>query len=496
MPQTPSTNQLLSQAGQLFASGDIERATAFCRAALKQSPDNLHGLHLLAACRMSIGDAAGAETALARAVSLAPREPDLLIGHASALVRLGRNEEANAAIDRALTLRPADPNASALKAESLFRQRRFDEAAAILSPFVDARPAHLGLALTLATLCQRVPMHEQAAAMIRSCLDSPALPPPERVRALFALAEIYDAQDRFDDAFGACQQANALKAPRPDVPAYLASLEAMLNAWTPDVVGALPKATYETQLPIYIVGMPRSGTSLVEQLLASHPQVHGGGERQDISRIVAELEAGRPGGFPYHLRHPEALTRKSIDRSARKVADALRALDVRAERVTDKNPDNYLHLGVISTLFPKAHIIHCVREPLDTCLSCYLNNIGRRGPVGFSLHAFADSLPDIGKWHRRYERVMAHWRAVLPLNMLDVRYEDLVTDFEKHARRIIEFVGLPWDDACLRFHENARLVFTPSIDQVRRPVYASSVGRWKNYEKHLAPLRDALSAPA
>lgn len=496
MPPSSNTNQILAQAGQLFASGDIERATAFCRAALKQSPDNLHGLHLLAACRMSIGDAVGAESALARAVSLAPREPDLLIGHASALVRLGRNDEADAAIDRALTLRPADPNASALKAESLFRRRRFDEAAALLRPFADSRPAHLGLALTLATLCQRVPMHEQAATMIRDCLTDPALPPPERIRALFALAELYDAQDRFDDAFSACEQANALKAPRPDVAAYLASLEAMLSAWTPEVVGAMPKATYETQLPIYIVGMPRSGTSLIEQLLASHPQVHGGGERQDISRIIAELEAGRPGGFPYHMRHPEALTRKSIDRSARKVADALRALDVRAERVTDKNPDNYLHLSVISTLFPRAHVIHCVREPLDTCLSCYLNNIGRRGPVGFSLHAFADSLPDIGKWHRRYERVMAHWRATLPLNMLDVRYEDLVSDFEKQARRIIQFVDLPWDDACLRFHENARLVFTPSIDQVRRPVYASSVGRWKNYEKHLAPLREALGAPA
>ncbi len=493
MPKAPPVSQLLSQAGRLYTAGDPVRAGMLCREALRQSPDHVPSLHLMSVCRMAMGDIAGAEESLARAVRLAPREPDLIVGHGAMLLRLGRLDEAIAAADRALSLRPGDPNAASCKAEALFRLRRFDEAAAAIEPFIgEGKPIHLPIAMALATLAQRIHREDEAIAMLEKCRVAPGLPAAERLRVLISLTELLDAKGRYDDAFAACQEANTLKQRRPDIDAYHASLDAMLSAWSKDVVSGLPRASLETELPVYIVGMPRSGTSLVEQILASHPGVHGGGERRDIGRAIADIEGGRTRA-PYHLQHPEALTRKVVDRTARKVADTLRAVAPQADRVTDKNPDNYLHLGLISLLFPKARIIHCVRDAMDICLSCYLTSIGRRGPGGFSEHAFADSLEDLGRWHRNYERVMAHWKSVLSLNMLEVRYEDLVQDFESTARRLVEFTGLPWDDACLRYHESRRVVGTPSMDQVRRPIYASSVGRWKNYESHLAPLKAALA---
>lgn len=487
MPTAPPTAQLLSHAARLFAAGDPQRAAALCREALRQSPDDPRTLHLHAACLLAVGDVESAERALARAVRAAPRDPDLLVGHGSALLRLGRPSDAIASIDRALAIRPDDDNALASKAEALFRAGDIAPAFDLLLPRLNAGATHIGVALSLALLCPRKGRHEDVAAMLRRCIDSGALPPVQRMRALFALGDVLDGLARYDDAFNAYSAANAMKAPRPDLDAYHASLAAMLAAWTPEALESLPRASLETQAPVFIVGMPRSGTSLAEQILASHPDAFGAGERKDLNRLVAEIQFGRSNP-DYHLHHTDALTRKVVDRSARKVLDALRALAPRAARIADKNPVNYLHLGLISILFPRAKVVHCVRDPIDTALSCYFNNI-----VG--AHAFADSLPALARWTRDYQRVMRHWNAVLNLDILELRLEDLVADPETHARRLIAHVELPWDDACLRFHENKRLVFTPSADQVRRPIFSAGVGRWKNYDRHLAPLREALAEP-
>jgi hypothetical protein len=185
------------------------------------------------------------------------------------------------------------------------------------------------------------------------------------------------------------------------------------------------------------------------------------------------------------LNRTGAITAPALERIAREYLAVLRRAAPAAERVTDKMPVNFLHLGLIALLFPGARVVHCIRDPRDTCLSCHFNL------PGDNAH-YSDDLATLGRFYRQYERLMAHWKAVLDMPILDVVYEDLVADIEGGSRRLVGFAGLDWDPACLAFHENARIARTASLDQVRKPVYTGSVGRWKRYEAHLGPLLRGL----
>lgn len=184
------------------------------------------------------------------------------------------------------------------------------------------------------------------------------------------------------------------------------------------------------------------------------------------------------------LIDPAAATRPIVDRSCAEYLEIIRKVDPRAARVTDKMPVNFMHLGIISRLLPGCRVVHCIRDPLDTCLSAYFNLAGRL--------KYSHDLTHLGRFYRDYQRVITHWKGVLDLPILDVVYEEYTADQEAVARRIVDFIGLPWDDRCLKFHENARVAMTKSIDQVRKPMYRTSVARWKHYEKHLGPLKKAL----
>jgi hypothetical protein len=236
-------------------------------------------------------------------------------------------------------------------------------------------------------------------------------------------------------------------------------------------------------LPVFIVGMPRSGTSLVEQILSCHPQVHAAGELREISRLAKDL------GLNFEDTDPDVsdsmLDGDRFTAASEGHLQSLRARAGDATRVTDKMPYNMVNLGLISLLFAGARVIHCRRDPLDSCVSCYFVNFERG-----NFHTF--DLRHMGLYYRRYERLMTHWRNVLDLAMLDVSYEAHVEDPEGTCREILAFLDLDWDPACLRFHASKRYVKTASRDQVNKPIYRSSVGRWRNYEKHLGPLKEAL----
>ena len=233
--------------------------------------------------------------------------------------------------------------------------------------------------------------------------------------------------------------------------------------------------------------MPRSGTSLVEQILASHPAVHGGGELDDLGAIIDRLPASLASSKPYPACIADADATMLRGVGARYVA-GLRALAPAAARITDKMPANTRHIGLIRCLLPGARIVHCRRDPLDTCLSCFttLFTIGQD---------FSYDLAELGGYYRVYDGLMAHWRAVVP-DMLDIDYEDVVADLEGQARRLVDFCGLDWDDACLDFDKTERIVRTASSAQVRRPIHDASVARWKRYEAHLGPLIEALGPEA
>jgi hypothetical protein len=228
--------------------------------------------------------------------------------------------------------------------------------------------------------------------------------------------------------------------------------------------------------PVFVLGMPRSGSTLIEQILASHPQIHGAGETEDLAECL-------PAGFPECLSTADASAIREIGRAY------LSRLPQGRQRVVNKLPHNFLRIGLIRLALPNARIIHTERNPLDTCVSCYskLFTAGQN---------FSYDLGELGRYYRLYSGLMDHWRSVLPADaMLHVAYEDVVEDLEGQARRLIEYCGLPWDDRCLDFYKTNRTVRTASAVQVRKPLFRSSVERWKKYEAGLGPLLSELLPP-
>jgi hypothetical protein len=240
----------------------------------------------------------------------------------------------------------------------------------------------------------------------------------------------------------------------------------------------------DDERPVFIVGMPRSGTSLVEQILSSHPQIYGAGELSDIKNIaISYIQATRSNNVKI-FSHTE---RAKLYELAGKYQKVIEQTCGNAILVTDKMPSNFLWLGFIMQLFPKARIIHCKRDPRDTCLSIYFQQFTKS-------HDYANKLEDLAFYYRQYERLMHHWKYHLHVPMLDVYYKDLVLDIETKARQMVDYLGLQWDDRCLAYYESKRATATASWDQVRQPIYTKSLGRWRHYQKHLGPLLDEFGS--
>jgi hypothetical protein len=233
-------------------------------------------------------------------------------------------------------------------------------------------------------------------------------------------------------------------------------------------------------VPVFIIGMPRSGTTLVEQILATHPKVYGAGELDDFQAAVASLRGLNRARTGLGVEELRWISTRYLER--------VRAIAPAAERITDKMPANFRYVGLIHLVLPNARIIHIRRDPIDTCLSCFSILFAHD-------HFFTYDLVELGRYYRAYATLMEHWREVLPLEqeqMLEVQYEELVVNFEALARRIVAHCGLEWDDACLEFHKTQRPIWTASVDQVRRTIYRSSIGRWRPHEGMLRPLSEAL----
>ena len=240
-----------------------------------------------------------------------------------------------------------------------------------------------------------------------------------------------------------------------------------------------------SSVPIFVIGMPRSGTTLIEQIIASHPIVHGAGELQILNDVAHSIHGPDGAVLPYPNFVP-LVDAAALQQIGARYVSLLDQIAPGSERITDKMPSNYYFAGLIHLALPNAKIIHSMRDPVDTCISCFSKLFSAE-----QNHTY--DLGEIGRYYRRYQRLMSHWRDVLPAGrILDVRYEDVVSDFENQARRIIAYCGLPWDERCLAFYKTERPIRTASATQVRRPIYKGAVGRWRVYEDHLGPLLAAL----
>jgi tetratricopeptide (TPR) repeat protein len=405
------------------------------------------------------------------------------------LTEQGLLEEAVECFRRAGSLDPG-MRAQTVVAEAKIHEKRgdFKQAYALLEPFLVMDNPSVFAIVVFAAMCRPLGRCDEAIALMERVLDRDAPPIDNNQRAAlhFELGRLYDLKSAFDKAFSHYMRANDIKGKGQPFNAqnHVRMVEAIIQAYNPGFMARAPRGQTTSRRPVFIVGMPRSGTSLVEQILASHPAVFGAGELWMIVNSVNDLPA-MIGGQASYPSCVGAMTQGHVNQMAQRYLDHLVALSPDAERVIDKMPQNYLHLGLINLLFPEAHVIHCIRHPIDTCLSCYFQNFG-------TMHAYKYDMRSLGVYYRAYRRLMDHWATVLDIALMEVRYEELIADQEGISRAMLAFCGLEWDERCLRFYEAKRVVNTASYDQVRRPLYRQSLGRWKNYESYIGPLMSAL----
>lgn len=383
---------------------------------------------------------------------------------------------------RAIGLAPEASPARLALAEALEAGGRFKQAKFQYLSVLAREPAHAGALSKLLALRGTV-ISEDRAYRAERLLERSSLKDEERVALRLGLARYWDHRHEYDRAFEHLHAANGIMfRHRPfDSALQTAAVDRLIGVFSAGFFEALPRHEAPSARPVFIVGMPRSGTTLVEQILASHPRIAAGGELSTIISIAMQM--GRSGkSYPEGMRD---LDGAALARMAGEYLDKLSSVSATADRVTDKMPFNFMHLGLIRALFPSARIIHCQRDALDTCVSCFFTTFTE------SLQ-FASDLTVLGRYFLDYQRLVEHWKAVLPVPWHDLHYEDLVRDTEGTVRRLLGFCDVEWDPNCLRFYRTDRGVRTPSRWQVRQPIYSNSIGRWRRYERHLQPLRDIL----
>lgn len=439
-PGDPESLTMLADVCQ--QSGDLAAAIAYARAALKISPHNVAALSTLSMAVMT-SDPVEARRRMEEAIAIAPHNLSLMTLRGRLLEFEGNKQGAWECVH------------AALEAGS-----------------VDVRAA-----LVAAGVAPDVGKTEEAIAILERLTTRSGLSSADQRTLRFSLVKLCDKAKLYDQAFGHAILANQLKNAWHDNNANTREVNRLKFVYSTSAVGALPRSGVDSQLPVFIVGMPRSGTSLLEQILSCHSKVHARGETTDVRKLAEAI--------PYYPDGVRNLSQEKLDTLAGAYIQRLQDMAPSATRVTDKLPGNYLFLGIISQIFPGARILHCQRDPRDICLSNYFTEFAAG-------HVHSYNLESLAQVYKAYQELMEHWKAVLPIPILDVRYEELVADPQTWVEKILDFSGLEWEDACLSFHQSKRQVVTASYDQVRRPLYKSSVARWKNYARHLEPVSRIL----
>ncbi|HEY1599302.1 MAG TPA: tetratricopeptide repeat protein [Pirellulales bacterium] len=507
----------------LYTQGKLAEAEACYRQALALQPDYVDALYNLADCLKSQGRQQEAIACYRRAVAIKPDFAEAHSNLGNTLREQGQLPEAVDCFHRALQIKPDFAEAHNNLGNVLRDQDRLQEAAACYRRVLELRPEFTEAKVNLGGMHEQLgelsaaeqafraarelqptsPLpHARLATLLRGRLPDAdrtdlenllaglQLSDDSRAELSFALAHVYDAQNKYERAADLAQQANALRRnSRPDHAAYRPAdhaqfVDHIMRTFDRPFFARMAGAGLDTGRPVFIVGLPRSGTTLLEQVLASHSQIHGAGElrlAQETLDAVPSLLCRQelPLDCVEHLNAP------GLRLLAGHYLERLGALDGgRAKRVVDKMPENYLHLGLIATMFPNSVIIHCRRELRDVAVSCWMTD--------FVDVRWANDFGDIASRFRQYLRIMEHWRATLPVTIHEVDYEDAVADLEPVARRLLTACGVDWEPACLAFHRTQRPIRTASSTQVREPIYTRSVARWRHYERELAALFAAL----
>tara|TARA_B100000676_G_scaffold305665_1_gene360335 strand:- start:663 stop:2276 length:1614 start_codon:yes stop_codon:yes gene_type:complete len=534
-------------------TGKGEQALKAFSQADNVSPDHPHVAAGIAESKAMTGDLAGAEAAFSQALSLAPGEPDLIISLARvqdargqvqnaentlrdacaahpgviplwqslgrALRAWDRIEEASDACNEAQGHNPNSIEIKIQRAQLAYELRDLETAQNLYSELAKTFPNDLDIQNDLAQVLASLGQEAEAQELLKNLtereplfgqpwlnlarakryedpqdgeiqkmlatLKRRQLQPAQAAYLHFALGKALDDCQVYDNAFTHYQKANAICRDQLDFDSkeLEVHIDRIIDAFTPELMRRLEGQGNPSTTPLMIVGMPRSGTTLLEQVLCTHPDIETAGELRTLAQSARSLTQVSENPWPECI---DGVSPEDLTHQAQTYLDQLSARSSTAAKVVDKMPQNFMHLGLAAMLFPKAVLVHCVRDPLDTCLS----NFFQVFPAGVD---FAYDLVDLGHYFRNYQRLMAHWQALLATQLVTVSYEELVIEPEKVLRPLLEALGLDWHDACLSHQDSVGRVDTLSLYQVRNPLNTGSIERWRNYEKHLTPLRAALA---
>ena len=421
-----------------------------------------------------------------RLAKLQRNSAQVLCDLADAQYQVNRLTDAIGNYQKAIKLEPDNKHArvglgDALESAGKFKQARLQYFSAL------RRDSNSPLALSKLLQLREGEVEDKWVELAHELIESSQTESEGKIRLNVALGYYYDRQKEYDKAFRHLKlgyDSQAEKEPFDSVKSTK-SIDSLIDVFSEEFCRSKTSPGNTSERPVFILGMPRSGTTLTEQILASHSQVAAGGELSVLLQLAYQAQElsdhHRP--YPYCMTD---ISRFALLKLAKTYLDRLDNISSTAAMVTDKLPFNFVHIGLIAMLFPNAKIIHCRRYPLDNCLSCYFTSFADQ-------IKFANNLQTLGQYYLDYDRLMKHWHRVLPIKIFDLQYEELIGNTEQKVRALLDYCQLDWEDSCLSFYETKRGVRTPSRWQVRQPIYSSSMQRWRHYETALAPLKEVLT---
>lgn len=464
----------------LYRLQRVDEAISCYKKVIELQADNPAAYANLAMVYINIGKREEAVRSCLHALKLKPDFTGAYILLASAYMALGLFEQSLSSYNDALQLEADNIAAIAGKADILIKLGNMQQAYATIKTSLKNKILEPSIAITYAALSTSIGEGDRALPYLESALKIKALTAMQKLQLHFAAGRLYDRLSQYDKAFQHYVNGNALVQRQYDAESDKVLFDAIIENFSKDSINRLSLAQQSDIAPVFIVGMPRSGTSLVERILGAHAAIFPAGELPDIPKLAEAVTAGESWNKK-NVPDVFKLSEDELTELSDHYMAHIKTLAGDCKLVTDKLPHNFLFLGLIALLFPNAKIIHCKRDSLDTCLSNYFQYFS--GPLSYPY-----KLKNIATHYNNYQRIMAHWKKNIELPLLEVSYEDMVHDQEKETRQLLSFLELPWDKNCLDFNKTKQLTRTASYQQVRESVYTRSVGRWQHYQKHINEL--------
>lgn len=484
----PKNVQAMNSLGNIYReTGKIDHAEQYFKNALKIQPNNAETLSFLGNIYLGKCLYDEAIKCYKKSIKKNPNYIDAHFNIGCAYQGLGQHEIAINHYRHAKKLNPAATQPVTAIANSLEKQGKNEEALKQINPLIKDNILTADIVSTYAKICVNTKQYADGIDISNRFLqttNATAVSPILEQETRFSLGDLYNKVAEYEKAFQQYKIANEMRPYNYDRAAMEAYFESIKRAFPLDKTKQLPASSNQQKTPIFILGMPRSGTSLIEQILASHNEVSGAGELPYITDIANQINpnCGGISGYPGAI---ENINNQFLNKQSKKYINLLGKHGGKSNYITDKMPHNFLYIGLIKMLFPNSKIIHCLRDPLDICLSIYFHNFN-------SNHPYSDKLENLGHYYNLYRELMSHWNDYTGDDIFEISYEALLSEPEPRVREMLNFLDIEWQDNCMKFYENKRTVSTPSYTQVRQPLYKSSMKRWMNYENNIAQLKKSI----